>query len=85
MAKPGVVLRRGVGTSGDFEEDAELPDLAAIDNVAKPYAADKPASPRDVKRPHIEKADRAANAKAARFYDANVLRREREQPRAAAL
>src|ERR1700733_5374141 len=25
MAKPGVVLRRGVGTTGAFTEDAELP------------------------------------------------------------
>ena len=33
-AKPGVVLKRAVGTSGPFKEDAELPD--ALPNIRPP-------------------------------------------------
>ena len=67
MAKPGIILRRPVGTNGDFKEHADLPDLAAIDNVAKPYAADKPASPATLSGPTSKRPIAPPAAKAARL------------------
>jgi hypothetical protein len=71
MAKPGVVLRRPVGSDGSFSEHAELPtNLGGGQTKAarksKGAKAQKPSS-----RP----VDKAAERKAAFDY-------EREQPRA---
>jgi colicin import membrane protein len=67
MARPGVVLRRAVGSNGKFSEDAELPtDLPTGKAIAK--AREKPAEPAP-KRPAAKKrepAPRPPDDKAAR-------------------
>src|ERR1700760_837092 len=39
MSKPGVILRRPVGSDGPFTEQAELPDLSGIEIGQKPRKA----------------------------------------------
>jgi flagellar biosynthesis GTPase FlhF len=76
MAKPGMVLRRPVGSDGSFSEHAELPnDLGDERRPAK--GPRKPASRRPSKssRP----ADEAAERKAAQAYEREQKRRERER------
>src|SRR3954468_20305651 len=55
MAKPGVVLKRPVGSNGPFKEHAELPLNLAGDGVAK-KAARKPPS-RKLQKPAKKTAD----------------------------
>src|SRR5436305_1298369 len=82
MAKPGVVLRRGVGTRGAFKENAELPSLSALEKGGKPQPS--PKASRIGKPKETETANRAASRKAAELYDLAQKRREREQRRAEA-
>src|SRR5512146_1525576 len=42
MAKPGVVLRRPVGSNGPFSEDAELPPDLPIDNAKETQTQPRP-------------------------------------------
>jgi hypothetical protein len=74
MAKPGVVLRRPVGSDGSF---AALPtDLGKGGNPAK--VSGKPPSgrkPKDAARP----VDKVAERKAALAYEREQKNREREQ------
>ena len=71
MAKPGVVLRRPVGTTGAFSEHAELPRnwkiappiTAAVKPVSKPPS--RPA-PKPAKKPRDDKKERAARADISR-------------------
>ena len=76
MAKPGVVLRRPVGTDRPFSEHAELPtDLGG----GKPTkAAHKSKGPKG-KRPSSRPVDKAAERKAALAYEQEQKRRERER------
>ncbi|MDI1265270.1 MAG: cell envelope biogenesis protein TolA [bacterium] len=76
MAKPGVVLRRPVGSHGPFGVDAELPDLGSVGRPAK--AARKPAAPKP-RKALTRPIDEAAERKAAASYDREQKRREREQ------
>jgi hypothetical protein len=77
MAKPGVVLRRPVGSNGPFGEHAELPaNLAGGRKPAK--AARKPES-RKPKQNSTRPIDRAAERKAALAYEREQTRRDREQ------
>jgi hypothetical protein len=77
MAAPGVVLKRPVGASGPFKEQAELPTNLAGDNISKK------AGGRSVRRKpqkHPERAtDRAADRKAALAFEMEQKRRERER------
>jgi colicin import membrane protein len=73
LAKPGVVLRRPVGTSEPYREHAELPTNLAIGDRAKP-AADKHRPTKSAARPIDEKAARAA----ALEYEREHKRREQE-------
>ena len=77
MAAPGVVLKRPVGSSGPFKEDAELPTNLAGDNISKK------AGSRSVRRrpqKHPERAtDQAAERKAALALEKVQKRRERER------
>ena len=71
MAKPGVVLRRPVGSDGSFSEHAELPtDLGGAGPTKAARKAKKPSS-----RP----VDKAAERKAAFDYEREQKRRELER------
>jgi hypothetical protein len=77
LAKPGVVLKRPVGSKGSFGEHAGLPtDLGrggGPDKAARKAAARKPKT-----RP-ARPVDKAAERKAALAYEREEQRREREQ------
>jgi hypothetical protein len=82
LARPGVVLRRPVGSQGVFREHAELPKLSALRKAigGKPahnrITEKKTAAPKESK-----KADPAATRKAAQLYDLAERRRERDAAR----
>src|SRR5712675_1430968 len=79
MAKPGVMLKRPVGSNGPFKEHAALP-TNLDDATARPSkAARKPAGrePKKTSRP----ADKAAEQKAAVAYEREQKRRDRERAR----
>jgi hypothetical protein len=75
LAKPGVVLRRPVGSDGAFSEDAELPKELPIENVkertAKPRAA--------TREPPAQKIDDKAAREAALAFERERQRRESER------
>jgi hypothetical protein len=76
MAKPGVVLRRPVGTDRPFSEHAELPTDLGIGGSAK--APRKPKGPK-AKKPSSRPIDKAVERKAALAYERQRRRRELEQ------
>ena len=77
MAKPGVVLRRPVGTDRPFSERAELPtDLGG----EKPTKAARKSKGPKAKKPSSRPVDKAAERKAALEYE-REQRRRRSQPR----
>lgn len=79
MAKPGVVLRRPVGSDGRFSEDAKLPgNLLAGKLERKPpkRKAEKKEPP-----PVDDKAARAAERQAALAFEKEDKRREAERRR----
>jgi hypothetical protein len=71
MAKPGVVLKRPVGSDGPFGEHAELPKNLGNDGRKKP--AHKPSA--QAERSSARPDDR----KAAQAYERERQRREREE------
>lgn len=81
MAKPGVLLRRPVGSSGPFKENADLPeDLAPDESKGRP------------KRPHSKptkqpssKIDDTAARKAALAFEKEQRKREGERRKEAAV
>ncbi|WP_024337923.1 hypothetical protein [Bradyrhizobium japonicum] len=84
MAKPGVVLRRPVGSDGRFTESAELPtDL--VENEARPGRKAKNPAKKPAKKPAktAKKASReeddAAARKAAAAFEKEERRREAER------
>ena len=76
MAKPGVVLRRPVGTDRPFSERAELP--TDLDGGGSTKAARKSKGPK-TKKPSPRPVDKAAERKAALDYEQEQKRRERER------
>jgi hypothetical protein len=78
MAKPGVVLRRPVGSDGPFSEHAELPTNLG-DN--EPTKASRKPKGRKPKNTSARPIDKAAERKAALAYKREQVRREREQAR----
>jgi hypothetical protein len=77
IAKPGVVLKRPVGSSGPFKEHAELPRDIAVDGGAKKTDR-KVGSGRPQK--HAKKSvDEAADRKASLAFEKERERRERER------
>jgi hypothetical protein len=76
MAKPGVVLKRPVGSNGPFKEHAELPRDLAGDGGAK-KAARKAPSRKPQK--NAKKIDEAGDRKAALAFEKEQARRERER------
>jgi hypothetical protein len=77
MAKPGVVVKRPVGSSGPFKEHAELPKDITGDGAAKKTDR-KVGSGRPQK--HAKKiVDEAADRKASLAFEKERERRERER------
>jgi hypothetical protein len=72
MAKPGVVLRRPVGSDEPFGEHADLPKSLGQGGRKKP--AHKPSAKKSSAPP-----DKAADRKAAQAYERERQRREREE------
>ena len=75
MKKPGVVLKRPVGSDGPFAEHAELPKNLVRD-AGKKRA---PAPPRARREDPLQKPDKAADRKAAQAYERERQRRQREE------
>jgi hypothetical protein len=76
MARPGVVLKRPVGSDGRFGEHAELPKNFGQDGRKKP--ADKPSAKA---KTASAQPDKAADRKATQAYERERQRREREEAR----
>ncbi|KJC41508.1 TolA protein [Bradyrhizobium sp. LTSP885] len=76
MAKPGVVLRRPVGTDRAFSEHAELPTDLGGGGPTK--AARKSKGPK-AKQRSSRPVDKAAERKAALAFEKEQKRRERER------
>ena len=76
MAKPGVVLRRPVGSDGSFSQNAELPtDLGG----AGPTTAAPKSKGHKAKKPSSRPVDKAAQRKAAAAYEREQRNQERER------
>jgi len=76
MAKPGVVLRRPVGSEGSFKEDAELPTELGGGGPAK---AARKRKGHKAKKPSSRPVDKAAERKAASDYEREQRRRAIER------
>lgn len=76
MAKPGVALRRPVGTDRPFSEHAELPTDLGRGGPTK--AARKSKGPK-TKKPSPRPVDKAAERKAALAFEKEQKRRQLEQ------
>ena len=75
FAKPGVVLRRPVGSDGTFSEHAELPKELPIDKVKE-----RTAKPRATTRePPAQKVDDKAAREAALAFERERKRRDSER------
>src|SRR3979490_1696045 len=76
MAKPGVVLRRPVGSNRPFSKNAELPtDLGG----GRPTKAPPKSKGPKAKKPSSRPVDKAAERKAALAYEREQSRRELER------
>jgi hypothetical protein len=76
MAKPGVVLRRPVGSDGSFGEHAELPTNLG---GSRPRKAARKSKGSQAKPPSSRPVDKAAERKAALAFEKEQKRRERER------
>ncbi|MET4358681.1 flagellar biosynthesis GTPase FlhF [Bradyrhizobium sp. RT9b] len=77
LAKPGVVLKRPVGSDGPFREHADLPtDLDDTDKPAKVSRKSKAGKP---KKSSSRPADKAAERKEALAYEREQKSRDRER------
>jgi hypothetical protein len=74
MAKPGVVLKRPVGSDGSFGEHAELPKNLGHDERKK--AAHKPLAKANRS---LAQPDKVADRKAAQAFERERQRRERQE------
>jgi hypothetical protein len=74
MAKPGVMLKRPVGSNGPFKEHAELPTNLG-DATAQPSKAARPPAGCKPKKTSSRPADKAAEQKAAVAYEREQKRR----------
>jgi colicin import membrane protein len=84
MAKPGVVLQRGVGAKSAFKEKANLADIPLADKVKGKTNSPPKSEPAKAEQARAKRADAAASQKAARLYELAQKRREREGARAEA-
>jgi hypothetical protein len=79
LKKPGVVLRRPVGSDGSFREHAELP--TDLGGGGKPTKAARKSGGRKPKRAASSPVDKAAERKAALAYEREQRPRELERAR----
>ena|SRR6478736_2786478 len=77
MKKPGVVLRRPVGSNGSFGEHAELP--TNLGQGERPTKASRESKGREAKKPASPTVDKAADRKAELAFEKEQRRRERER------
>lgn len=77
MAKPGVVLKRPVGSTGPFREHAELP--AKLGVGGEPQKALRKPEGRKPKKDAARPVDEVAKRRAALAYERERKSREREQ------
>jgi hypothetical protein len=75
MEKPGVVLRRPVGTDKAFREHADLPTAASLD---APPRGPK-ARPNQATAPRARKVDEKAERRSAAAFEQQQRRRERQR------
>jgi membrane protein involved in colicin uptake len=76
MAKPGVVLRRPVGSDGSFGEHSELPTNLGD---ARPTKAVRTSKDRKAKETFSRPLDKATERKATLAFEKEQKRRERER------
>ena len=79
MAKPGIVLRRPVGSDGSFGEHAHLP--TNLGNTDSPKKVARKSQDRQPKKSPSRPVDKLAERKAALAFEKEQKRRERERPR----
>jgi colicin import membrane protein len=75
MAKPGIVLRRPVGSDTAFSEHSGLPSAASLDAPRRPGKA----KPDTAKPAREQKVDEKAERRAAAAYEKEQQRRERQR------
>jgi colicin import membrane protein len=75
MAKPGIVLRRPVGSDTAFSEHSGLPSAASLDAPRRPGKA----KPEKAKPAKEQKVDEKAERRAAAAYEKEQQRRERQR------
>jgi colicin import membrane protein len=75
MAKPGIVMRRPVGSDTAFSEHSELPSAASLDAPQRPSKA----KPEKAKPAKEQKVDEKAERRAAAAYEKEQQRRERQR------
>ena len=83
MAKPGVVLKRPVGSDGPFGEHADLP--ANLGGEVKPTKAARKPEGRKPNKDSARLVDKAAERKAALAYEREQKRRDLERAREEAI
>ncbi|MBN8993033.1 MAG: cell envelope biogenesis protein TolA [Rhizobiales bacterium] len=77
MAKPGIVLRRPVGSDGSFGEHAHLP--TNLGNTDSPKKVARKSQDRQPKKSPSRPVDKLAERKAALAFEKEQKRRERER------
>jgi hypothetical protein len=77
MAKPGIVLKRPVGSGGPFSENPGLP--TDLGDVRKPTKTAGKSKGRTLKKASSKPVDEAAENKAAAAYERDQRLRERER------
>jgi colicin import membrane protein len=82
VAKPGIVLKRPVGSSAPFCEDADLPTAASLD-LPRPKREAKPKARSPKSRKTDEKAERLAAAAFEKERQKRQKQREKEEAGAA--
>ena len=75
MAKPGIVLRRPVGSNELFREHARLPTAASL-NAPPPSGK---AQPKKAAAPETQKVDQSAQRRAAAAFEKEQQRREKQR------
>jgi colicin import membrane protein len=75
MEKPGIVLKRPVGSDDPFREDAHLPTAASLDLPR----TKRDARPKKAKAPKARKTDEKAERRAAAAFEKERLRREKQR------
>lgn len=74
MAKPGVVLKRPIGSNGPFRETAELPADLPVDSDRR-----KPAKPRAAGRASRKEIDQKSARKAAEAFEREEKERRKDE------